>query len=90
MRARCQCRGLTADIAEDAEATIALCHCLDCQRRSGLPFGEIAYYPDERVAVDTLTDPAFPLPARSVYEQSKHHWIEMPAGVTRHPCRRTS
>ena len=108
---------------------IVLCHCLDCQRRSGSPFGEIAYYPSESVsisgeaseysrqtdegntftsgfcpvcgstlyvragkypritgiAVGTLTDPAFPLPARSVYEQSKHHWIEMPAGMSRHP-----
>ena len=108
---------------------VVLCHCLDCQRRSGSPFGEIAYYPAESVAitdegreysrqtdegntftsgfcpvcgstlyaragkypgitgiaVGTLADPAVPLPARSVYEQSKHHWIEMPAGVPRHP-----
>ncbi len=30
---------------------IVLCHCLDCQRRSGSPFGEIAYYPRTSVRV---------------------------------------
>ena len=108
---------------------IVLCHCFDCQRRSGSPFGEVAYYPADSVAISgeareytrpteegntftsgfcpscgstvyaraskylgiigitvgTLTDSGAPLPARSVYEQSKHHWIEMPAGVARHP-----
>ena len=28
-----------------------LCHCLDCQRRSGSPFGVMAYFPAEAVAI---------------------------------------
>ena len=28
-----------------------LCHCDDCQRRSGSPFGVIAYFPKEAVTV---------------------------------------
>jgi len=134
MQARCQCGNLTAEVDAAAEPMTVLCHCLDCQRRSGSPFGEIAYYPAESVAlagdareftrqtdegnaftsgfcpvcgstvyaraskypgivgvtVGTLADPSFPLPARSVYEQSRHSWLEMPTGVPRHPRGRNS
>ena len=134
MRANCQCGSLTAEIADGAEPMIVLCHCLDCQRRSGSPFGEIAYYPADMVVltgeareysrptdegnaftsgfcptcgstvyaraskyphitgitVGTIADPAFPLPARSVYEQSRHLWIQMPQEVPRHPRGRNS
>lgn len=128
MQARCQCGELTATIDDTAEAMIVLCHCLDCQRRSGSPFGEIAYYPEGTVRISgpareftrptdagnsftsgfcptcgstlyarpskypallgitigTIADPAFPLPARSVYEQSRHLWLALPEGVPRH------
>jgi hypothetical protein len=134
MDARCQCGQLTATIDDGAEPMIVMCHCLDCQRRSGSPFGEIAYYSSEAVAVSgeareytrptdagnaftggfcptcgstlyaraskypgitgitvgTIGDAAFPLPARSVYEQSRHHWIAIPEGVPRHPRGRDS
>lgn len=134
MRASCQCGSLTAEVSDGAEAMIVLCHCLECQRRSGSPFGEIAYYPSDSVAitgearefarptdegneftsgfcptcgstlyaraskypgitgitVGTVADPQFPPPARSVYERSKHHWIEIPAGMPRHPRGRDS
>lgn len=30
---------------------VVACHCLDCQRRSGSPFGEVAYYPDSVVVL---------------------------------------
>lgn len=122
MQASCQCGNLTAEIADGAEAGVVLCHCIDCQKRSGSPFGAMAYYPDSAVSfqgeareyarptdtggtyttgfcpacgstiygkasrlpgligvtVGTISDPAFPAPKRSVYEQSKHHWLAMP------------
>jgi hypothetical protein len=129
MHASCQCGNLTAEVADGAEPTVIMCHCIDCQRRSGSQFGSIAYYSAESVAVagearefargtDTgstfttgfcpicgstvyakasrlpeitgvtvgaIADPSFPPPLRSVYEQSKHHWIELPPGMTHHP-----
>jgi hypothetical protein len=129
MRASCQCGKLTAEVADDAEPMTILCHCLDCQRRTGSPFGTIAYFPREAVTVSgtpseytrvgdsgqTLTrgfcpecgaavyvkasrmpeitgvpvgafaDPSFAQPIRSVYEQSKHHWVPLPEDMTHHP-----
>ena len=51
MLARCQCGSLTTTVADGAEPMTVMCHCLDCQRRSGAPFGTIAYYPREAVSV---------------------------------------
>ena len=134
MKASCQCGKLTATVAEGAEAMTVLCHCLDCQRRSGSPFGIIAYFPQETVTVSgspreftrptdagnsfttgfcpecgstvyakasrmpeitgvpvgALADPLFPMPIRSVYEQSRHTWIRLSEGMRRHPRGRDS
>ena len=101
------------------------CHCLDCQRRTGAPFGVAAFYPadavaisgtskeftrdaasggrvhtyfcpdcgstiywkaDNRpalngVAVGALADPKYPAPIRSVFEQSKHNWVQIDGAV---------
>ena len=51
MNARCQCGKLSAAVAEGAEAMTIACHCLDCQRRTGSPFGAIAYFPADAVTV---------------------------------------
>ncbi|MXO71520.1 GFA family protein [Alteraurantiacibacter buctensis] len=49
MKASCQCGQLTASAPEGAQATVVLCHCRDCRKRSGAPFGAMAYYPAEAV-----------------------------------------
>jgi hypothetical protein len=51
MQASCQCGRLTAAIDESAEAMTVACHCIDCQKRSGSPFGMMAYFADEAVRV---------------------------------------
>jgi len=51
MKASCQCGKLTASVADGAEAMTIACHCRDCQRRTGSPFGTIAYFPAEAVTV---------------------------------------
>lgn len=134
MLARCQCGNLTAQVADGAEPMTVMCHCLDCQRRSGSHYGSIAYYPRDAVTVsgeareftrdtdagNTFTtgfcpvcgstvyakasripeitgvtvgafaDPAFPGPLRSVYEQSRHHWVTLPEDMGHHPRGRDS
>ena len=50
MRALCQCGQLTADLPPSAPAVVA-CHCIYCQRRTGSPFGVLAYYPADQVVV---------------------------------------
>lgn len=134
MQATCQCGKLSATVADGAEATTVVCHCRDCQRRSGSPFGAIAYFPREAVTIsgnpreftrptdagNTFTtgfcpdcgstvyakasrmpeitgvpvgafaDRAFPMPVRSVYEQSRHDWVVLPEGMPHHPRGRDS
>jgi len=100
---------------------VVACHCLDCQRRTGAPFGVGAFYPAEAVAISgsskeftrdaasggkvhsyfcpdcgstvhwkadrlpsmigvavgALADPTYPPPVRSIFEQSKHDWVQI-------------
>ena len=123
MQASCQCGSLTAEIQDGAEPVVVACHCIDCQKRSGSPFGSMAYYPADYVTIGgeareyarptdagntyttgfctacgstlygktsglpgvigvtlgTMGEQRLPIPARSVYEQSRHPWVAMPA-----------
>ena len=118
--AQCACGALTLTLTAPAKMAIA-CHCLDCQRRTGAPFGVGAFYPVDAVtisgtakeftreaasggkvhtffcpncgssiywkadnlpsmvgvAVGALIDQKYPTPARSIFEQSKHHWVHI-------------
>ncbi|MBB5573840.1 MULTISPECIES: GFA family protein [Rhizobium] len=118
--ARCTCGALTLTLSQPSKLVVA-CHCLDCQRRTGAPFGVGAFYPADAVAISgtskeftreaasggkvhtyfcpncgssvywkaenlssfvgvavgAMADPKFPAPARSVFEQSKHDWVQI-------------
>lgn len=122
IEARCQCGQLSATLPGPTPAVVA-CHCIACQRRSGSPFGVLAYYLADQVAVsgaavrferDTdegrrfetffcgtcgstvytlaqkhpgmigvpvgaIADPAYQPPIRSVWEQTMHAWVTIPA-----------
>ncbi|PBB68837.1 aldehyde-activating protein [Mesorhizobium sp. WSM4312] len=48
--ARCSCGALMLTLTGPSKMVVA-CHCLDCQRRTGAPFGVGAFYPAEAVAI---------------------------------------
>ena len=48
--ARCSCGALTLTLPGPSKWVVA-CHCLDCQRRTGAPFGVGAFYAVEAVAI---------------------------------------
>ena len=50
MKAECQCGQLGIELPDTTPMVVA-CHCVDCQRRSGSPFGVLAYYPAGQVNV---------------------------------------
>ena len=50
MKAECQCGQLVVKLSGPASAIVA-CHCIDCQRRSGSPFGVLAYYPADQLTI---------------------------------------
>ena len=49
--ASCRCGALTAR-CEGEPVRISVCHCLDCQRRSGSAFSAQARFPAEKVRLD--------------------------------------
>ena len=49
-RASCACGQLTIDCTGDP-VRVSVCHCLDCQRRSGSAFAVQARFPADRVSV---------------------------------------
>ncbi len=122
--ARCGCGAVTLRLPAPSRLVVA-CHCIDCQRRTGAPFGVGAFYAAEAVtiegspkqytraaasggkvhsyfctncgstvywkadnlpamigvAVGALADPNHPAPVRSVFEQSKHSWVQIDGAV---------
>jgi hypothetical protein len=118
--AQCSCGAVKLLLPGPSKHVVA-CHCIDCQRRTGAPFGVAAFYPTEAVsisgttkeftrvgtsggtvrfyfcpdcgstiywkpdglpaligvAVGAIADPDFPGPVRSVFEQSKHTWVDI-------------
>ena len=49
-KASCSCGALTVTV-EGAPDFISMCHCADCQRRSGSPFGTGAFFPRDRIKI---------------------------------------
>ena len=124
MRASCQCGQLRVEVPGPTVAVVA-CHCLACQKRSGSPFGEAAYWPHDDVSIEgafeqfdrptdlggtfsqffcrrcgttvfmrgtknpTMTGIPVGLfddlhsmqPIRSVWEDRRHAWVEIPTAV---------
>lgn len=51
MQAQCSCGDLIVVLPGPSSIVVA-CHCTECQRRTGSPFGVGAYYPVDTVTVD--------------------------------------
>jgi len=126
--AQCRCGALKLTLQAPSQLVVA-CHCLDCQRRTGAPFGVGAFYAADTVvisgaskefvrdgasggkvrsyfcphcgstvywkadslpsfvgvAVGALGDPKYPAPARSIFERSKHEWVQIEGAVAHFP-----
>ena len=69
--AACHCGALALACAGEP-AKVSLCHCLDCQRRTGAPFSIAAFYP--RAAVTRLrgADRSFRRPSESGFDVVFH------------------
>lgn len=48
--AKCSCGAVALSLPGPSRLVVA-CHCIDCQRRSGAPFGVGAFYPAEAVTI---------------------------------------
>ena len=127
-KAQCSCGAVSLALPGPSSLVVA-CHCIECQRRTGSPFGVGAYYAADAVtisgtateyvrdgnsggkfrsyfcancgstvywtadklpamigvAVGAIADPDFRAPDRSVFEQSKHHWVGVDAATAHFP-----
>lgn len=54
--ARCSCGALALSLPGPSQLVVA-CHCVDCQRRTGAPFGVGAFYPVETVTITGTPKP---------------------------------
>ncbi|WFU84364.1 GFA family protein [Bradyrhizobium sp. CIAT3101] len=125
--ARCSCGAVSLSLPGPTNR-VAACHCIECQRRSGAPFGVGAFYPADTVtifgttkeyvrpaesggtvrsyfcpdcgstvywkadnlpamigvALGAIADPNFPAPIKSVFERSKHVWVEITGADVEH------
>jgi hypothetical protein len=50
VKAQCQCGQLGIELPDTTPMVVA-CHCIDCQRRCGSPFGVLAYYPASQIHI---------------------------------------
>ena len=48
--ARCSCGAVSVSLPGPTRL-VAACHCIDCQRRTGAPFGVAAFYPVDVVTI---------------------------------------
>jgi hypothetical protein len=53
-RASCSCGQLSVTVSGDP-VRVSVCHCLDCQRRTGSVFGEQARFPATEVATEGVS-----------------------------------
>jgi hypothetical protein len=53
--ARCSCGSVTLALPEEPSKMIVACHCIDCQRRTGAPFGVGAYYSVDVVTISGIS-----------------------------------
>ncbi|HUC19651.1 MAG TPA: GFA family protein [Acetobacteraceae bacterium] len=51
--ARCCCGSLGAEVTGEP-ALVGACHCMECQRRTGSPFGVSTYFPKAQARVEGL------------------------------------
>ncbi|MDE2347581.1 MAG: GFA family protein [Gammaproteobacteria bacterium] len=125
--ARCACGELQVELVGEPDVVV-VCHCLECQRRTGSVFGVGAYFPRSAVicagsyrtysrsgssghalhfhfcercgstvfwelelrpqhigvAVGAIGDLGIRAPARSVWEETRHSWVEFGCELGRH------
>jgi len=53
--ARCSCGAVTLSLPQEPSKIVIACHCIDCQRRTGAPFGVGAYYPADVATISGIS-----------------------------------
>ena len=68
-------------------AKVSLCHCFDCQRRTGSLFSVAAFFPRDKVAVVSGSAKAFDRPSASGFDVVFHFCPECGSSLWWEPAR---
>lgn len=85
-KARCHCGRLELDCDGDP-IKVALCHCQDCQRRTGGPFSVAAFYDRARVRIAHGAPRSFERPSASGFPVKFHFCGDCGSNVFWEPAR---
>ena len=69
--ARCHCGDLQLH-CDGEPKKISMCHCLDCQRRSGSPFSVAVFYPRGKVRIASGSTTVYERPSASGFDVAFH------------------
>ena len=69
------CCGLCAITVRGEPAINAICHCGNCQRRTGSAFGWSAYFPDENVVATVGAFRTYSLPGANPGEENRQERV---------------
>ncbi|MGH6634536.1 GFA family protein [Sphingopyxis sp.] len=84
--ASCHCGKLVLRCTGEP-SKVSLCHCFDCQRRTGSLFSVAAFFPRDRVAVTAGEAKAFTRPSASGRDVSFHFCLECGSSLWWEPDR---
>ncbi len=84
--ARCSC-GCLSVVCEGEPTLVALCHCRDCQRRTGSAFGVVAFFDRDRVRISGEAS-TYARPADSGYPVTFHFCPTCGSSVYWYPSRK--
>lgn len=85
-KATCYCGDLRLECSGNP-SKVSLCHCFDCQRRTGSLFSVAAFFPREVVVLAAGVSQSFHRPSASGFEVTFHHCSNCGSNVWWEPDR---
>ncbi|MFA5964041.1 MAG: GFA family protein [Sphingomonas sp.] len=84
--ASCHCGDLSLTCA-GAPRKVSMCHCLDCQRRTGSSFSVAVFYARSQVTIDRGTSASFTRDSASGFPVTFHFCVRCGSNIFWHPAR---
>ncbi len=84
--ASCHCGDLVLTCAGEPRK-VSMCHCLDCQRRTGSAFSVAVFYARDQITIERGTPARFERPSASGFPVAFHFCTRCGSNLFWHPAR---